>query len=135
MAVNLETEPESAAGVSTLLSGIVQDARHLLVQQMTLFQVEIKNDINRAVAAMIPLIAGAIVAIPAMILIGIAAAEGLAIAAEIPLWLSFGIVGGGVGGVALVFIVWGALSLKSVHATPNVALNGLKENLQWKTKN
>ena len=42
MATQLESDSE--VGVTTLISGIVQDARDLFVEQMTLFQVEIKND-------------------------------------------------------------------------------------------
>lgn len=141
METRLDTEPalgegpESRAGVATLLSGILQDARHLFVQQMTLFQVEIKNDINRAIMAVIPLLTGALLALPAIFLLGVAAAFLLfAIAPDWPLWLCFGIIGGWVAGVACIFIIWGAIALNSVHGTPDTALKGLKENLQWKTK-
>lgn len=126
---------EANTGVSTLLGGIVQDARRLITEQLTLFQVEIKHDVNRTIRAIIPLVGGAMLLLPACLMLGVAAALGISAAWELPLWAGFLILGGAfalLGGVA---IAWGATALKSVHLTPDTALTALKENLQWKTKN
>src|SRR5262249_25199030 len=37
-------EPEAEPSITKLMTGIVQDARHLFMQQLTLFQVEIRHD-------------------------------------------------------------------------------------------
>jgi len=134
MAHPVETEHD--APVSTLLAGIVEDAKHLFVEQMTLFQVEIKNDVNRAVSSLIRLAIGTIMAIPALVLLGLAFAHGLHhLFPNLPLWASFTIVGGAATLIAGGLIYWGIQSLSNVTPTPDTALKGLKENLQWKTKN
>jgi hypothetical protein len=128
-----EFATESAAPVSTLVSGIVEDAKLLLVEQLTLFQVEIKNDMNRTLRAVIPLVAGAVILIPTVLLAGMAASYGLcAVVPDLPTWAGFAIVAGAGGIVGLALVLWGALSFGSL--TPDTALKGLKENLQWKTK-
>jgi len=133
MATQFAAEPQPA--VSTLLGGIAQDAKRLMVEQLTLFQVEIKNDLRRTIIAFAPLIGGAIVLLPAILLLGTAAAYGLCdLVPQLPLWAGFAIVGGCAALVGGGLIAWGAIALKSVHLTPDTALQGLKENIQWKTK-
>ena len=53
METKFDAEPET--GVSSLISGIIQDSRQLLTQQLTLFQVELKNDLRRAIMACVPI--------------------------------------------------------------------------------
>lgn len=128
-------EPVSEVGVSTLVGGIVQDARHLLVEQLNLFQVEIKNEVERTLRGMIPLTAGAMIVVPGLVILAMSAAYGLSTwVPEIPLWASLALVGtvAAVGGLALIY--WGAHMIGSLTATPDNALKSLKENIQWKTK-
>jgi len=133
MAAQIESETD--VPVSTLLGGIVEDAKRLLNQQLTLFQVEIKNDIDRTLQAFVPLILGGMILMPALLLLGMAMSYGLcALFPALPLWGSFAIVGSvcGIMGTALVYS--GYRSLESVKPTDST-LRGLKENIQWKTKN
>jgi len=133
MATDVESAPD--VHVASLLSGIAQDAKHLLTEQLTLFQVEIKNDVRRLIEAIVPILVGAIVLVPAIILLGMSAAYGVCwLFPEFPTWAGFAVVGFGiaVGGGALV--IWGAWSLRTVNPMPEASLQGLKENLQWKTK-
>ncbi len=67
MAVDIEAESETK--VSTLVGGIVLDARRLFMEQLTLFQVELKHDINRAMQAFMPLLAGMMVMTPSVVLL------------------------------------------------------------------
>jgi uncharacterized membrane protein YqjE len=130
-----EVESNGEAGVATLLSGIVQDARELFVEQLTLFQVEIKNDLRRTIAALAPLVAGVAVILASFILLGIGSAYLLIWAApDVPLWVGFGIVGGLFGLAGALLVLWGKSMFDKVHLTPDSALKGLKENIQWKTK-
>jgi putative superfamily III holin-X len=133
----METQFESTPDthVASLLTGIADDAKRLLIEQLTLFQVEIKHDVRRLIEAIVPIMIGALVLVPAVILLGMGAAYGVCwLFPDFPTWAGFAIVGCGlaVGGGALV--AWGAWSLKSVNPLPNKSLQGLKENLQWKTK-
>jgi hypothetical protein len=132
MATNVEAEPE----ISTLVGGIIQDARRLLIEQMTLFQVEIKNEFNRTLAAFVPLLLGGMVASGGLFLMGLAGAYGLAaFVPQLPLWADFAIVGGCVTALGAALVYWGVSWLESVKIMPDTALKGLKENLEWKTKN
>jgi len=129
-------ESDSEAGVSTLIGGIVNDARDLLVEQMTLFQVEIKHDLRRVLRALVPLMVGVTVLLPGLILLGIGVAHFLHWAVpEIPLWVGFASVGGFIVIAGGLLVLWGKWMLASVSLTPDTALKGLKENIQWKTKN
>jgi len=129
----LETTPDQTPGMASLLSGIMDDARQLIVQQMTLFQVEIKNDMRRAVAGLIPLMAGVVILHTAVILLGAAGALGLNSALpQLPMWAGFAILGGVVALAGVLLMLWAKTML--VNLTPEKTLEGLKENLQWKTK-
>jgi hypothetical protein len=129
-------EAESDVRVSTLMGEIIQDARRLMVEQLTLFQVEIKNDVHRMLYAMIPLLAGALAALPAIFLLGMAVAYALSwFIPSLPTWGGFAIVGAIIAAGAAALIFWGVQSLRTISPMPDTALKGLKENLQWKTKN
>jgi hypothetical protein len=130
-----QVESDTEAGVSSLIGGIVQDARALFLEQMTLFQVEIKSDIRRATAALVPLVAGLGVLFAGLVLLGVGAAYFLCwVAPEMPLWLAFAIVGGGTAGFGSLLVLWAKSMFDTVNPVPETALKGLKENLQWKTK-
>jgi len=133
MATDFETEQQP---VSSLLSGIVQDAKQLFTEQLRLFQVEIKNDLQRTIWALLPLVMGAVIALPGVLLLLFAAAHFVNwIVPDMPTWGGFAIVGGVVLVLGIGLIFWGKAKLSTINPMPDVALQGLKENLQWKTKN
>jgi len=131
-----QTEPEAQSGeVSTLVKGIIEDARHLLVQQLTLFQVELKRDAREALQACIPLIFGVVFFFVALLTLSIGAAHLLSwIWPELPLWGGFAIIGSGIGVVAVALVTISWLQFDSLTPPAEQSVAGLKENLQWKTK-
>jgi len=132
MASQVESDPQA---VTTLVSGIIDDARQLFVQQMTLFQVELKHDFRRTMAVCIPMIAGVLVCFVATIILAVAVSFLLCwIWPELPLWGGFGIIGGilALGGVGLIY--WGKEKFDTSTLLPKESVEGLKENIQWKTK-
>jgi uncharacterized membrane protein YqjE len=134
----METQVEtgSEVGVSTLVGGIVDDAKKLLTQQLTLFQVEIKNDVHRTVNALSPLLVGLVVVLAGLIILGMGGAQLLCwLFADLPLWAGYAIVGGTTALIGALLVLSGKTMLDMVSPTPDTALKGLKENLQWKTKN
>ncbi len=131
-----QIESESETSVTTLIGGIIQDVRTLFLEQMTLFQVEVKNDVRRAVAALVWLVVGMGVALAGLVLLGIGGAYFLSWAVpELPLWIAFAAVGGGTAVVGAVLVLVAKSMLDTVDPVPTTALKGLKENIQWKTKN
>jgi len=134
MAVQVESEPQGGE-VSSLVNGIIQDARQLLVQQLTLFQVELKRDVRQALEACIPLIFGLVFLLVALITLCAGAAYLLCwIWPELPLWAGFGIIGGGLGSIGATLVLTAWLQFDSLTPPAEASVEGLKENFQWKTK-
>jgi hypothetical protein len=128
----METEQEP--GFAALMAGIVQDARQLVVQQLTLFQVEIKKDLRRAMFGSAAMVIALGVFSAALVLLGAAGALLLsATVPDVPLWGWFAIVGAGVALAGVGLVLWGKTKIED-GVTPENSLEGLKENLQWKTK-
>jgi len=133
MQTHYETDTEP--GVATLVGGIMQDVRELFVQQLTLFQTEIKHDVQRAIYAIAPMIFGAVLCVPAVLLLGMGCAFFLSwLVPELPLWGSFAIVGGTVALCSIGLVLSGRYLFEKVRILPEQSLQGLKENIQWKTK-
>jgi len=132
----MQVETEREPGVASLMSGIVNDAKELIVQQLTLFQVEIKNDIRRMAMALIPIIAGAAIFVVSVLILAAAAALFLSwYFPNLPVWGGFAIVGATIGVTGAILFFIGNNMLSHVNPLPEKAMEGLKENLQWKTKN
>jgi len=47
-------ETESDQGVATLMRGIVDDARRLIIEQLKLFRIEIQNDVRQTLWGWFP---------------------------------------------------------------------------------
>jgi uncharacterized membrane protein YqjE len=139
MATQVEPQGETHAdeSVGSLVGGIVQDARKLFIEQLTLFQVEIKNDLHRTLRALAPLLGGVAILLVGLFLLGVGAAYLLCWAfPDLTLWGGFAIVGGVVAAAGAGLIYWAKVMLESVSPlVPDTAMKALRENLQWKTKN
>jgi len=121
--------------ISPLINGIIHDAKQLLVQQLTLFEVELKNDLRRSMEASIPLVLGLVVLLVALVSLDATASFLLCwLWPQLPLWAGFGIVTlvMAAGGIALA--VGGLQKFQSMTPPAEKTVEGLKENLQWKTK-
>src|SRR5438876_1185890 len=123
-----ELEPDTEPGITTLVTGIAHDFRELLVKQMTLFQVEVKNDVRHGVTAAIPLVAGLMLCVAALVILSVAGAYGLhAIIPDLPLWGSFAIVGVLIALAGAGLIMRGISLFERIRPPPNKTLEGLKE--------
>jgi UPF0716 family protein affecting phage T7 exclusion len=117
-------------GIAKLLGGIAQDARRLLMEQMQLFHAEIKKEVQHAVQGLIPLVAGAVIMVPGLLLVAMAAAYGLCWAyPNLPTWGGFAIVGGVILAVGGLMVLMGTLILRTTKLVPETALKELKENI------
>jgi len=133
--MSTHVDPDSDTRVSSLVSGILQDAKQLFIQQMTLFQVEIKNDVRRTITALIPMLAGVVVLFVAVLILAHSVAHFLSwYFIDLPLWGGLAIVGGVICLVGIGLLLWSKIALSNVNPLPEKSMEGLKENLQWKTK-
>lgn len=138
MQSQLEQEgAEGAASVTSLVTGIVHDAQDLVRQQLKLFQVEIRNDTRRTIAATVPMIVGGFLCLVAVMILAVMAAHLIAWAwpEQVPVWGGYAIVGGVLAGVGMALVLWGKAKFSKFSPLPEQSMEGLKENLQWKTKN
>lgn len=122
-------------GLTRLVSGIVQDAQELVKQQLTLFQVEVRNDMHRTISATIPIVVGALVLFIGVIIVAMAAAYLLvSLWPRLDHWGAFGIVGGALTALGVILVLVGRAKFATFNPLPDQTVEGLKENIQWKTK-
>lgn len=132
-----ETNQADRAGnesVTRLLSGIAEDAQTLLKQQLTLFQVELKNDLRRTRNAAIPLMVGVLVCGLAAVFLCAMLALLLDEALVLPWWAGFAGVGGFLLVVGTLMVLWGKTRFDAFNPLPEQTVEGIKENIQWTTK-
>jgi len=129
-----QIQNDEAHSVSSLVGGILQDAQELFKQQIQLFKTEVRADVRKLRAGAQLTGAGALVALVACMLLGMALAFGLQAAfPHWPLWACFAACGG------LYLVIGGALYwagyLQLVAVDPLAAQTGetLEENIQWIT--
>jgi len=83
---------------------------------------------------MVPIVIGGFLAFVGLLLLGMTAAYLLCWAMpQLPLWGGFGIVSAVILAVSLGLVFWGVSKIRNVVETPHLAVQELKENLQWKT--
>ena len=130
-----QLEADALPDVTTLVSGIVSDAQDLISQQLKLFQVEIKNDLDRTRDAALPLGIGVLISLIGAITLALAAAGLLNWTwPNLPPWGGLAIVGGVVSLAGAIVVLWGKSKCDSLNPMPDKAVAGLQENIQWKTK-
>ncbi len=132
MATDLHDEQQQS--VTTLVSGILQDAQELLKQQFELLKCEVREDVRKARAALHLLAIAAGVALVGGVLLGLGMAMGLQAAVpDLPLWACFAIFGAiflAVGG-GIYAAGWG--QLHTINPIPERSGDALKENVKWIT--
>jgi hypothetical protein len=133
MATGTETQQDLPA--STLMANIVNDARDLFVEQVTLFKVEFKNDMQRTWMALVPLAIGLLVILIGLLVVG----EGAALLfsaymPQLPLWVGYVVVGGSIVVIGILLSLWGKSKLTAIKPLDST-VKGLEENVTWKTKN
>jgi uncharacterized membrane protein YqjE len=131
-----QLDMDAHPSVTELVSGIVGDAQQLVRQQLTLFQVELRHDLKRTARASVPLAFGLVVAMVALVILAAAASLLLPwLWPALPAWAGFAIVAAAFAVVAGALILWGKCQFDAFNPLPEQSVEGLKENIQWKTKN
>jgi hypothetical protein len=129
-------EADSGGGITSLITGIINDGQDLIRQQLQMFLAEFKNDMRKTKAASLPLFIGAGLCHLALFILGIMLARVLNAAwpDTIPLWAGFGIVGAItlISGIVLVLV--GKSKFDSFNPLPDRSVEALKENVEWQTK-
>lgn len=129
------TAIESSPPLTTLVSGIINDAQQLMAQQLTLFQHEIKADLRKTRDAAIPMVVGLAVAMVGVVLLGVMLGHLLPwIWPTLPLWAGFAIASALLLAIGGGLMFWSKSQFDSFNPLPEKSLEALKENVQWVTK-
>jgi hypothetical protein len=134
MSNNLQTSSEPS--LSSLMTGIVNDAQELIKQQLTLFKHELRSDLRKAKEASASLALGFGVLLLGVLLLCFMVVHLLnwAFPEHLPLWACYLIVGGVLTLLGGVFAATGWSQFRASNILPEQSAEALKENLEWKTK-
>jgi len=123
--------PPDERTMTSLMSGIVNDAQTLMQQQLALFREEIRTDLRKTKEAVTSIAAG----------VGVAAlAAGPLVFMFVALlheqaswswWASAGTVGAVLAVVGGALIAVGVQRFRTFNPLPDQSVEALKENLQW----
>jgi len=130
--MNQELQTGSEPSLTTLVTGIINDAQELMKQQLALFRHEFHDDLRKTRE----------VALSWALALGIAFCGGIMLSLmlvhllfwavpAVPLWGWFGIVGAVLVGGGVVLFLVGKKELDSFNPLPDQSVNALKENVQW----
>lgn len=121
--------------VAPLLTGIINDVQDLLKQNLTLFKVEVREDVRKTKEAAAALGVGAGLAAVGGLHLSLMLVFLLSLIPDIKLWVCFGIVGAVFTGVGLALFVRGKNKIESFNPLPDESAEALMENVQCLTKN
>jgi hypothetical protein len=125
--------PESSSGPSltALVAGIVNDLQRLLRQELQLARTEVRQEWDKTKTAASSMAAAAGLAAVAGLLLCLMVVYILHELAGLPLWGSFGIVGGVLALFSLLLFAVGRAKASEVHVIPPKTVETLKEDVQW----
>jgi hypothetical protein len=127
-----QSAPERS--VTTLVSGIIADAQHLIQQQLAMFRQEIRDDLRKSRDAALALAVGIGITLVGSVLLLLMLPLLLHWAApELPLWACFGIVGGVLTALGGILVYAGVKKFESFNPLSEKSIEAFKENLKWTT--
>jgi len=124
---------ESGQTVTGLVSGIVNDAQELIRQQLAMARAEVRADVRRSLQAGALLAVGAVVLVPAAILLCNMLVYALHEQAGFSRWASYGIVGGVTVLIGGALVAAGIGRFRSFNPLPDQTVEAFKENVRWMT--
>ena len=118
-------------GLMNLVTGILDDAKLLMRQEAQLLRDEVKLELSKAGRAASGFGIGAVLGAVGALFLLLMLVHGLHEWTGLPLWGSYGVVGGMLAGVGLTLILRARSLAGTVHTTPRRSLHTMKENVQW----
>jgi protein-S-isoprenylcysteine O-methyltransferase Ste14 len=130
----LQSPPESDQNLSTLVTGILNDAQLLFRQQVDMVRHEVREDLRKTKEAAVPLAIGTYLALLGVALLSVTVALMLDKFTDLEAWSSFAIVGVVVALAGGGLFYAGKQKFASFNPLPDESAKALQENLEWKTK-
>jgi Putative Actinobacterial Holin-X, holin superfamily III len=122
-------EPNLAA----LLGGIINDAKGLLIQELTLAKLEVQDELRQIKTAALYLSIGIGVATVSGMLLSVMLVHVLVAYTAMPLWGCYGIVGSALAVLGGVLLASGTRTAEAIEVLPQT-VETMKENVQWLTE-
>jgi len=114
--------------IGQLLRDLASDATNLIHQEVLLARTEIEGNVQRSIAALVSMAAGALVAFAGVIILLGAAVDGL-IDYGLEPWLADLIVGGTVAVIGFILVRAGQSALSATSLTPERATANLRRDV------
>lgn len=128
---NTSHPPSAEPSLASLVGGIINDARDLLLQEFTMAKLEVRDELRRSKEAAISFGVGIGVAAVGGILLILMLVHLLHLYTELPLWGCYGVVGGILVLLSLFFLYSGKRTTQEIDVIPPETVDTLKENAQW----
>jgi hypothetical protein len=126
-----DSSPRSETSVATLIGGIVNDAKDLLINEFTIAKLEVQQEMRKTKSAALAFAVGAgVVGIGGLFLV-LMCVHGLVVLLDIPLWGSYGLVGGLLFLVRALLLVRGKQTAEQIDVIPPKTASTLRDNAQW----
>ncbi len=122
---------DQSESFSTLLSGALNDVRDLFRQEIALARYEVRQEVSKAVSAVIALAAGAVVVLFAALFILTGVARGFARLVNWPLWAGFFVVGGVLAIIGIGLLLAARSRMAKVNVVPPKTAETVKEDVEW----
>jgi Putative Actinobacterial Holin-X, holin superfamily III len=131
----MENESQHLSGPSfvSLLGGIVNDAKELLLQEVALTKLEVQYELRKAKTKAIALGIGIGVSTLGGVLLMLMLVHVLAALTVVPLWGCYGIVGGVLAVLGGVLLAVGKTKADQLDVVPPRTVERIKESAQWLT--
>jgi len=126
-----DSSPRSETSVATLIGGIVNDAKDLLLNEFTIAKLEIQQEMRKTKSAALAFAVGAGVAGIGGLFLLLMCVHGLVVLLDIPLWGSYGLVGGLLFVVGAILLVRGKQTAEQIDVIPPKTASTLRDNAQW----
>lgn len=128
------SRPTAEPSVAVLLSGIVNDAKNLLKQEVTMFKLEARDELHKAKSAAVTLGIGIGIVTAGGMLLSVMLVQVLAVSTELSLWGCYGLVGSGLVILGSVLLAVGKHKVERLNVVPQQTLETMKETAQWFTE-
>jgi len=126
-----DTSPRSEASVATLIGGIVNDAKDLLIQEFTIAKLELQQEVRKTKSAMISLAIGAGIAAVGGLFLLLMCVHGLVVLIDIPLWGAYGIAGALLLIVGAILLARGKQTVEQIEVVPPKTAATVQDTAQW----
>lgn len=118
-------------GLASLLGGILEDFNTLMRQEVQLLRHEFRLELSKTGQAASGFGIGIVLAAVAALFLLLMVVHGLTVWADLPLWASYGLVGGLLAGLSVACLIRAQSLVGRIQLMPRRSLFAIKEHVQW----